>query len=418
MSRLTMTTAQSPMPLTLVPANPLRRARPQRPRSGFARGPAALAALVFVAGAAGCLNETYRIPDQELARLTNTPPEARGLAIRTVQRTMASTDLTSTPYLPPGAAPPPNGPPPEGYAPGYYNGPTSHVHFGVVLWAPLPAPHYVARPAPMQGAPVTRGAPGGGGAAPGTPGGFSGPSHGKVDKSSVAALAVVGAAFTVGMIATEGARFDGWTRVHPAQPIHLVYQGGHQRAVPLYLLSAADVAGVEEAAISENDGRVDRLQRAPLDRKGFVWRFDAGLTGGGTIDRQPALGWGALMGLGYFPHQTFGLLVSGTVAGGDHGGTSYINSRLALEANWLPLSLGRLHVGAFGMAGRQWAQSSSDLFDKVSHESWVMGGGGLLELDITTRLALVLRAGLLKEMREVGPSGPTAMLATVGFSVY
>lgn len=378
----------------------------------------ALLALALVASAAGCLNETYRIPDQELARLADTPPEVRGMAIRTVQRTIASTELTSTPYLPPGAMPPPNSPPPEGYAPGYYYGPTSHVHVGVAVWAPMPAPHYVARPPAVQSAPVVRGAPGGGGPAPGKPGGFNVPSQGKVDKSGVAALAVMGAAFTVGMIATEGARFDGWTRVHPAQPVHLVYQGGQQRAVPLYLLSAADLTGVEEAAISENDGRVDRLERAPLDRKGLVWRFDAGLVGGGTIDRQPALGWGALMGLGYFPHQTFGVLVTGTVAGGNHGGTDYINGRLALEANWLPLSLGRLHLGAFGMVGRQWAESSSDAFDKVSHGSWVTGGGGLVEVGITTRLALVLRAGLLKDMPDVGPSAPTAKLATLGFSIY
>jgi hypothetical protein len=388
-------------------------------RSGLRRGQLVLVTLVLATGGAGCLNETYRIPDLELARLTTTPPEARGLAIRTVQRTMASTELTSTPSLPPGSPPPPDYPPPDGYQPGYYYGPTSNVHVGVVVWAPLPAPRYVAGPVGARQAPVLRGAPGGGaGPARGGPGGFNAPSAGKVDKSGVAALAIAGAAFTVGMIATEGARFDGWTRVHPAQPIHLVYQTGEQRAVPLYLLSAADLAGAEEAVISENDGRVDRLQRAPLDRKGFVWRFDAGLAGGGTIDRQPALGWGALMGLGYFPHQTFGLLITGTVAGGDHGGTSYVNSRLALEADWLPLSLGRLHLGAFGTVGRQWAQSSSDTFDKVSHQSWVMGGGGLLELGITTRLALVLRAGLLKDLPDVGPPAPTAMLATVGFSIY
>lgn len=418
MPRLTMTTTQPLATPTFAPIHPLRHAAPASGRSGLWRGAIALVTLAVATGAAGCLNETYRIPDQELARLTTTPPEARGLAIRSVQRTMASTELTSTPYLPPGAPPPPNGPPPEGYAPGYYYGPTSHVHFGVAVWAPLPAPHYVSRPPVMQEAPVVRGAPGAGGPAPAPGGGGFNPSHTKVDKSGVAAMAILGAAFTVGMIATEGARFDGWTRVHPAQPIHLVYPGGQQRAVPLYLLSPADLTGVEEAAISENDGRVDRLQRAPLNRKGLVWRFDAGLAGGGTIDRQPALGWGALMGLGYFPHQTFGLLINGTVAAGDHGGTSYTNGRLALEANWLPLSLGPLHLGVFGMAGRQWAQSSSDTFDKVSHESWVAGGGGLLELELSTRLALVLRAGLLKDLPDVGPSAPTPMLATVGFSVY
>lgn len=374
--------------------------------------------LVLLAGGAGCLNETYRIPDQELARLANTPPEARGLAVRTVQRTTVSTELTSTPYLPTDAPPPPDYPPADGYTPGYYHGPTSPVHFGVSVWTPLPEPHYVARPAGPLAAPPTRGLPGGAAPARAPVGAFSLPSHGKVDKSGVIALALVGAAFTVGMIGTEGARFDGWTRVHPAQPIHLVYQGGQQRAVPLYLLSSADLAGVQEAAISENDGRVDRLQRAPLDRKGMVWRFDGGLAGGGTIDRQPALGWGVLMGLGYFPHQRFGLLVTGTVAGGDHNGTSYVNRRLQLEANWLPLSLGALHLGAFGTAGRQWAESSSDTFDRTAHESWLMGGGALVELGITTRLALVLRGGLLKDSPDRGLSAPTAILTTVGFSVY
>jgi hypothetical protein len=206
--------------------------------------------------------------------------------------------------------------------------------------------------------------------------------------------------------------------VHPAQPVHLIYQGGGQRALPLYLLSAADLQGVDEAVISENDGRVDRLARAPLDRRGWVWRFDAGAMGGTTFDAQRGLGWGALMGLGYFPHQTFGLLLHGTVGAGDHLGTSYNNSRFGLEADWMPLAIGRLHAGLFGYGGRQWGTSSSAAVDKVAHEGWVLGGGALAEVDITTRLALVLRAGALNEFRDQGPSAPPMLLGTLGFSIY
>jgi hypothetical protein len=284
------------------------------------------------------------------------------------------------------------------------------------VWQPRPRPRYAAAP---RAAPAVRAVPGGGGGGGGRGGFRPAVSGGKVDDGAIVALALAGAAFTIGMIGTEGARFDGWTRVHPAQPVHLVYDGGGQRAVPLYLLSPGDLAGVHEAVISENDGRVDRLQRAPLDRRGFVWRFDAGMMGGGTIDRQPAMGWGALMGLGYFPLQTFGILGTATLAGGDHAGTSYINTRLALEANWIPLSLGRLHLGVFGSAGRQWATSSSATFDRTSHRSWVMGGGALAEIDLTTRLALVLRAGLLRELPDGGgDSAPNIAMATLGFSIY
>jgi hypothetical protein len=255
-----------------------------------------------------------------------------------------------------------------------------------------------------------------GGSGPRIPSGGSG---GKVDKGAAAAAALIAAGFTIGMIGTEGARYDGWTQVHPAQPVHLIYAGGEQRAIPLYLLSAADLQGVDEAVISENDGRIDRLARAPLDRKGWAWRFDLGTAGGTTYAAdQRALGWGVLMSLGYFPLQSFGILLNSTLAGGDDSGISYLNTRLGLEADWLPLALWRFHAGLFGYAGRQWGWSSSFGMGEVSHTGSVLGGGALVEIDLTTRLALLVRGGLLQEYRDQGPSAPAMFLGTVGVSIY
>ena len=370
--------------------------------------------------ASGCLNDTYRVPDAEVARLVSLPPDVRTSAIRTIQRTTMATDLTTAPELPPGAPPPPNGAPPPAYGyPGYVDtGP--HVFVGVGFMAPMPAPYYFSAPAGGgRVAPAVRGgAAGSTNPTRGVGGGGAGSSGAKADKDALIALAVVGAAFTIGMIATEGARFDGWTRAHPAQPLHLIYNDGNQRAIPLYLLTQNDLAGVQEAVISEADGRVDRLGRAPLDRKGFAWRFDGGAMGGSLSDGTRGLGWGVAMGLGYFPTQTFGLLLNGTVAAGTAGEMDYTNGRFGLEANWLPLSVGRLHVGAFGLGARQWGADSSATLDKVTWPSWLLGGGALVELELTTRLALLLRGGVQQEIRESGSAAPPLMMATVGFSIY
>ena len=113
-------------------------------------------------GAQGCLNDTYRIPDADAARLASLPPEARAGAIRTIQRTSASTDLTTAPELPPGAPPPPGyaAPGTYDYPPGYYD-PSPRVYVGIGLWQPMPSPYYVSRAPVRSGfAPPIRGGAG------------------------------------------------------------------------------------------------------------------------------------------------------------------------------------------------------------------------------------------------------------------
>ena len=402
------------MPLTILP----KETRPSRFLRPLFRKISALSLVLpaLTLGAQGCLNDTYRIPDADAARLASLPPEARAGAIRTIQRTSASTDLTSTPELPPGAPPPPGyaAPGTYDYPPGYYD-PSPRVYVGIGLWQPMPSPYYATRgPVGPAVAPTIRS--GGAGAMRTT--GTNGVGGGKVDKDSLAVLAIAGVAFTVGMIATEGMRYDGWTRVHPAQPVHLIYQDGNQRAVPLYLLSPADLQGVSEAVISENDGRIDRLARAPLDRKGFAWRFEGGAVGGILPDRSTSLGWGFGMSAGYFPTQTFGFLLNLTLAGGTKGATDYINVRYGLEANFMPIALGRLHLGLFGSVAGQSGAVSSDTTPRTNFAGWIVGGGAQAELDLTTRLALTLRGGVYQEVRGTGSSAPPVMMLTAGFTVY
>jgi len=59
---------------------------------------------------------------------------------------------------------------------------------------------------------------------------------------------------------------------------------------------------------------------------------------------------------------------------------------LAAELQFLPLSIWRLHFGGFGHVGTQWASDSEG-----KRSGLALGGGALIELALTTRLALNFR---------------------------
>jgi hypothetical protein len=238
-------------------------------------------------------------------------------------------------------------------------------------------------------------------------------------KDAVVILAVAAVAFTIGSVATEGARFDGTAAVHPAHPLHLVYRDGSQRVTTLWELTPQDTAGVSEAVLSQKEGPIMEGARAPLNRQGFAWRLDGGMAGNTLPKGEHTSGPGMNLGLGYFPLPWFGFLLNTQVGGGTLEGRNVLNTRLGMEANAFPLALGRLHLGAYGQIHHAWleADTAAGSGETRSRQTWSASVGGLLELDLTTRLALIGRVGETFDAALDGhtPRAPSIML---GFSVY
>ena len=147
---------------------------------------------------------------------------------------------------------------------------------------------------------------------------------------AVIAIAVASMA-VIGLGATEGMRFDGDVALPPGQLVYLQRNGG-ERPVPLHLLGPADLAGVEEALVRDDEGYgLWRLDRAPLDRKGFAFKVDLG--GIRTLDHDFMSGFASHIQVGYFPHRRFGLLAGASLAGlEDAAGDSVARHALTAEA--------------------------------------------------------------------------------------
>src|SRR5664279_5338198 len=105
--------------------------------------PALVAFAAFLSYACGgCLSNEYIIPQQELTRLAQLPPEQRGQSVRVVEvigdRRSDAIDTTQPPPAPPNYAP--GEPPPEGYVEGEAE-PQVGVGVGVMI---MPGPVFPA----------------------------------------------------------------------------------------------------------------------------------------------------------------------------------------------------------------------------------------------------------------------------------
>lgn len=379
------------------------------PRWSIAWSLAALPAMT-----AGWLAESYRIPDAEAQRLVMAPPEVRGDRVRVVQRTMFATE--------PADLPPPVERPDYGGGPEVDVAVDLHAH-GVVGGrarpGPAPRPTTVAPPAGKGGGPSGRSVPAGPTGAGGRRVG-GGASLGKLDiggDAEVAVLLVAAAVMvTGGLVATEGVRYDGWTRLRPEQPVHLMHHDGRQQVLALGDLAPEHLVGRPEVVVAADTGPVSRLGRAPLDRRGWIWRLDGGGIDSLTADGERVPGIGAHLGVGYFPRQPIGLLAFAEVAGGAKGDGDALNLRLGLEADVIPLHVGRFHFGGYGVTGFGFGESAGGSLADASYQATLIGGGALVEVDLATRLALLGRAGVIAETHRGGLSPAAAF--TVGFSVY
>jgi hypothetical protein len=205
----------------------------------------------------------------------------------------------------------------------------------------------------------------------------------------VAAVAVVAA---IGLAASEGARFDGYTEMRPEQPVHLKNAAGQELHLPLAALTSDDVALATEATVKDDEGYGLRLlERRPLDRVGATFKV-----GVGSLVEAPAAGdprqewldgFASTIQVGGFFTQGLGLVASLSLGGGsDSAGRTFQRHSLGAELQALPLRAGPLALGGFGHAGVELVGLGDDLSTGEA-----VGGGVMMELALTTRLAFSLR---------------------------
>jgi hypothetical protein len=245
--------------------------------------------------------------------------------------------------------------------------------------------------------------------------GGSGGGGGKEELIVVALVVLAVAAVSViALSATEGARYDGRVAIAPGQPVHLENEAGQERIVPLGALTRADLAGTSDALVMDDEGYGLRLLgRGPLERRGATFKLDVGGLGT-TVAGATVTGLAANIQVGGFPLQKLGILGSLSGGGGaDAEGRAFVRYGLGLELQSFPLQLGRLHAGPFAHGGFQVLSAP----DQPDRSGPALGGGLMLELALTTRLALYGRADLTASTVDEGRWGTTGAIS-LGMAIY
>ncbi len=340
--------------------------------SAFKNGMALLLATTLFG--AGCLSSTYRIPHEELQALATRAPAERGQKVRVVQNVGGQDD-------PPAA--------------GRVEASTTIIIVGDT------------GPGPSYG--------GGGGSRPSgvgaRPGGGYGPS-GKLAADDSKAWIILAAVLAVALATTEGARYDGWVTMHPMMPVHLYGPNGEYMVVPLAQLTPELAAWADRAVVRETEGPWSETGRAPLARAGFTYGLLFGTAQMPSFNKDMNTGFQGHIQFGYFPLQQFGLQLDiGLGSRQNEMGLTLFDGRYALEADLYPLAAGPFHAGIFGQVGK--AQRIEDGGpEKRDKTGNLFGGGALLQLELTTRLALSGRLGWVNVM------GEGATEASLGLSIY
>jgi hypothetical protein len=234
--------------------------------------PRCLPAILLISAVIGCASTVYRVPDAELSRIVQLPPDSRGAALRVI-----SWDPSSPVPPPPIAIAAPDVAPPDvvtqASAPisdDDRGGPSLNLSVGVNGSGPGPVARAPLRPrlappvrATFPGRAVEHAVSHGPRFSAGHVGGGGG--HGGAIAAGVIAVILVAALIGAAASADHDAEqpFDGWARVGANHPIHLRYGRRFERIVPLSQLRAEDAAGLSVAFLQERDGPVLRLEPAP-----------------------------------------------------------------------------------------------------------------------------------------------------------
>jgi hypothetical protein len=336
----------------------------------------------------GCVSNEYVIAKPELQRLAGLPPSQRGAAVHVVQ-SLGSREEDAIDN--------PDAVPRQQYAEefaAYDRVDGSERGADIVLrmadpgsLAPPPGHGRWHRVSPRFHAP--RGSRGGSLQIPGGGGGGGGGGGNGGDGLLILAVVVVAIAVmaAAGLAVTEGLRYDGWVQLHPSQSLHLKHPDGSEHVVGLSDLTAVDAAVSEKAVVMDDQAYGFRFDhRRPLDRKGVAFKVDFGSLSS-LCACYSAVGFGSNIQIGYFPHHRVGALATLSLgAGKSSGGELFQRHSANLELQYFPLDWWRLHLGAFGHGGEQVAR---DELGTRTGPAW--GGGAILELALTTRLALTGR---------------------------
>jgi hypothetical protein len=349
----------------------------------------------------GCLSNSYNIHRDELVRLSALASEERWQSVRALQR------IGGDDYPPSDEAllPPPVYPP--GRKPVTHVVVHSHHHHAGFWFAPRSPPP--ARAGPPVGRSPAPGATSTGSAI--DPAIKKG--NGKAATAVVLAAAVVaGAAGGFVLAASEGARYDGWVAVHPDEPLHLVRADGRTDPVRLSSLSPGQAAAARSAIVYEGqEGRFSRLGRAPLDRAGFTLTTAMHLGGIPQLDRTVATGFGGYLHLGANIANAVTLGLAGTADTGLDSSSPMLVATVAPELHIYPTR----YVGIYGGAGWSFRNTRAD-WNTRADEGYVIRGGLVGEVPVTTRLTLQARAGVTEYVFETRT--PVTWEGGLGLAIY
>ena len=346
--------------------------------------------------ATGCLSTAYTIPPAELTRLAQLPPEQRGQSVRVVQMVGDSEAGRSQPVT---------------------------AETQVVVFPDIDVDGGGGGgPRPVRWGRGVHSGWGGGGANVGTAhssgghggvlgGGGSSASDGKAEAIAVLVAAAV---ILFAAAAIEGSRYDGYVQLHPMHPVYLIGKDGSRAEMPLAWIDPQVAAFTDKAIIRSTEGPWRELGRAPLDRQGFTYAMFGGAGTFKSVDGTNDTGSLWAIQLGYFPEQRIGLL--GTVSFGwrdDQVMKTLFESRYTLELDGYPVQVGALHLGVYGGGGAAYRWEDDPYYLQGGNNgSLALLGGGLVQLDVNTRLAITGRFGVTYA------HGEQMADALVGLSVY
>ena len=339
--------------------------------------------LILAAGSAGCPSTNHRIRHGDLMAMSQQPPEVRTQRIGVVQSLGDGDD-------PPAPVP-------------YVESNTSVVIFAPIWVSGSPRGHHHHHShGGGGGGAVSHGGGGGGGNA--------GPGVAGAKKDAAKAVLVLAAVGAVAMALTEGTRYDGHVALHPMHPVHLWGPHGEYTWMPAAHLTPQVAAWADKAFVRDTEGPWTELGRRPLDRQGFTYSLLMGAGEVALIGADPEPGFASHLTFGYyFIHQLGLQLDIGYAWADDDLGNTVFDGRYSLELDFLPLSAGKFHAGGYGLAGLAYRSD-----DGIQHNDQdnVLGAGGLLQLELTTRMALTLRLGMAHAHDE------TMSELTGGISIY
>lgn len=334
--------------------------------------------LAVAVVAPACATSTYRISNDELARLAATPPEQRGARVTVRQETPLDDDTPTAQPV------------------------TSDTQ--IILFGPN-----------IEIGGGGRGGGGGGGHQPpiGGDGGKGAPQPGKAADAKDTAIAIVVIAVTAVVIAAviEGSRFVGHVQLHPMMPVHLFLRDGSYVVVPLAQIDPQLAAMTERAVVRDTEGPWLRLDRAPLDRRGLTYSVLLGAASSVSADGRLGVGPTSHIQLGYYPTQEIGIV--GDLMFGwrqNRVNATLFDTRSALELQFWPVTAGPIHAGVFGNVGL--AQRIEDGLPKGNDLGISLSGGAQLQVELTTFIALTARFGVIQA------HGDLAKEMVFGLSVY